>query len=233
MKKLVFLSILALLIYAGSAIAQNKIIDVSKIPATADKPEQFAPAGWKIEEAIKGDLNGDGKPDYAIKIVLDNSATPKDAPAPDNDRVLILTFGDGGKLKLVAVADNLLQCTDCGGALFGIGQAPADVSIEKGVLIISQEAGSREVSDTTYRFRFDEQPNMFILIGFDYAEHDRGNGDESTESTNYLTGKRITTLTRKGHTTTKTTVVKKMRYSLSEVNGTDMAGEAAHRLHLD
>jgi len=31
-------------------------------------------------------------------------------------------------------------------------EAPANVTIEKGVLIVEQEHGSREVTDTTYRF---------------------------------------------------------------------------------
>src|SRR5436309_2912804 len=42
-------------------------IDKSKIPTTAARTSGFVPAGWKMEEQITGDLNGDSKPDYVLK----------------------------------------------------------------------------------------------------------------------------------------------------------------------
>jgi len=74
---------------------------------------------------------------------------------------------------------------------------------------------------------------MFILIGFDYAGRDRGVGDVTTESTNYLTGKRITTVSKGKRETTKTTIVKKMRYSIEEVSAENFEAEATTRLGLD
>ena len=62
------------------------------------------------------------------------------------------------------------------------------MKIDKNVIVVEQDHGSREVSETTYRFRYDPASQHFILIGFDYAERDRVNGKNASESTNYLTG---------------------------------------------
>lgn len=231
MKTLAFaLFLTAVLCSAGAA--QEGTFDVSKLPDAADRVEQFVPKGWKLEATIKGDLNGDGTADYAIKLVEDKPVV-KDEPGPDRNRVLVLALAVGGKLRRAAVADKLLQCTTCGGAFYGVLEAPADVKIEKGVLIIDQESGSRDVTETTYRFRYDQQPSMFILIGFDYTDRDRATGGTWNESTNYLTGKRVTTIGKKGKTTTKTSIVQKMRYSISEINDKDLPAETTHRLGLD
>jgi hypothetical protein len=219
----------------ATAFAQDEkvTVDRSKIPASADSPNAFVPPGWKIEEKVSGDLNGDGKADLALKLIQDKPGNTQDQ-INERGRALIILFA-GGKAgyRLAAVTDTLLQCTGCGGAFYGIVDAPANVSIEKGVIVVSQDHGSREVTETTYRFRYDEQPAMFILIGFDYASRDRAAGGVWTESTNYLTGKRVTTVDKGKRRTTKTTVVAKNRMSIEEVDAEKLEGEATHRLGLD
>lgn len=210
-------------------------IDTSKIPTTADKAEAFVPAGWKIEEQIAGDVNADGKGDVILKLIQDKPATDKDGTMSERGRAMvILISGDGVKYRRGAVTDKLLQCATCGGAFYGVSDAPANVKIEKGVIIVEQDHGSRWVTDTTYRFRYDEQPGMFILIGFDYSSNDRAAGGSSTESTNYLTGKRITnTISKGGRSTAKTTVISKMRYSIEEIDSEKFDADATKRLGLD
>ncbi len=211
----------------------NPAIDRSAIPDSGDSVNDFVPKGWKLEADVKGDLNGDGIADHALKLVEDKPAE-SDGTMTDRNRALVLVFADkDGVLTKAAVTDKLLQCTSCGGAFYGVSDAPAEVTIEKGVLVVNQDHGSRWVTDVTFRFRFDEQPNMFILIGFDYAGRDRATGEVSTESTNYLTGKRITTIGKGKRETTKTTVVKKMRYSIEEVSAENFEAEATTRLGLD
>lgn len=206
-------------------------INIDAIANEGQKAGDFIPKGWKLEEKVSGDLNDDGVTDHALKLVEDKPST-EDAPA-DRNRALVIVFADkDGNLKRAAVSDKLLQCTSCGGAFYGVSDAPANVKIEKGVLIIDQDRGSRWVTETTYRFRYDEQPSMFILIGFDYTSRDRTNGDVASESTNYLTGKRITTTGKGKKTASKTTVVKKMRYSLEEVDADKFDEEATNRLGL-
>lgn len=215
-----------------SAQDERPRINVDAIASEGQKVGDFIPKGWKLEEKVSGDLNDDGVIDHALKLVEDIAST-EDAPA-DRNRALVIVFADkDGKLTRAAVSDKLLQCTSCGGAFYGVSDAPANVKIEKGVLIIDQDRGSRWVTETTYRFRYDEQPSMFILIGFDYTSRDRANGDVSSESTNYLTGKRITTTGKGKKTTPRTTVVQKMRYSLEEVDAEKFDEEATKRLGLN
>lgn len=229
------LSCAAVLIFAVmSAVAQDEAgtLDASQVPATADSAEGFVPDGWKIEEKITGDVNADGKPDMLLKLIEDKPKKEDEFVDRGRALVIIVTGADGSWQK-AAVASSLLQCTGCGGAFYGAVDAPANVSIEKGVIIVSQDHGSREVTETTFRFRFDEQPSMFILIGFDYNERDRGDGSVSTESTNYLTGKRVTTKGKGKRTTTKTTVVAKDRAAIEAVDYSKYEEEAMKRLGLD
>ncbi len=209
-------------------------IDVSKVPATAANAQGFVPRGWIIEEQIKGDVNGDGREDVLLKLVQDLPKTDPDGPGPDRARALVVVVktSEGG-WRNAAVADKLLQCTACGGAFYGVMDAPANVTIEKGVIVVNQDHGSREVTDTTYKFRYDEQPEKFILIGFDYATRDRATGSVWTESTNYITGKRITTVGKGKKTSKKTSQVAKMRSSIEEVDSEKLEGDATHRLGLD
>ena len=220
-----------LLSFTLSAIAQDGKIYVSNMPASGDRPAAFAPVGWKVEDTVKGDLSGDGKPDYAIKLVEDKPVK-QDEPS-DSERALVVAFSDGANLKRIAVATKLLQCTSCGGAFYGVMPAPADVSIEKGVLVIENEHGSRDVSRSTFRFRYDPGSGSFVLIGYDYTDNDRLTGAVTTESTNYLTGSRVTTLSKGKRTTTKRSKVSGSKIRLEDASGDDIEGAALHRLGLD
>lgn len=219
-------------ILTPAASLGQEAFDRNSVPATAAKVEGFVPKGWKIEEQVKGDVTADGVSDVLLKLIEDKPK--KEDEFVDRNRVLVIAVADGkGGFRNAAVADKLLQCTSCGGAFYGVVDAPANVSIEKGVIVVNQEHGSREVTDTTYRFRYDEQPGMFILIGFDYSSRDRAAGGIWSESTNYLTGKRVTTTSKGKKTTTKTTQVTKMRNSIDEVDYDKFESEATHRLGLD
>ncbi|MEQ1643637.1 MAG: hypothetical protein ABL959_09365 [Pyrinomonadaceae bacterium] len=213
------------------SIAQDTPVnfDRDSVPATAPKVEGFVPKGWKIEEQIKGDVNADGVSDVLVKLIEDKPK--KEDEFVDRSRVLVIAVADGkGGFRNAAIADKLLQCTGCGGAFYGVMDAPANVSIEKGVIVVSQDHGSRWVSEISFRFRFDEQPQMFILIGFDYSTRDRAEASVVSESINYLTGKRIAT-NSKGKMTT-TTVAKK-RSSIEEVDSEEFESAAAKRLGVD
>ena len=208
-------------------------IDKESVSKAGEKVADFVPKGWMIEDQINGDVNDDGIADHLLKLVED-AKSPSGDTYVERSRALVILFADkDGHLRNAAVADKLLQCTSCGGAFYGTGDAPSDVKIEKGVIIVNQDHGSRNVTETTYRFRYDEQPGMFILIGFDYSSRDRAAGGSSTESTNYLTGKRITTTSKGKKTTSKTTQVTKMSDSIEEVDSDKFEEEATKRLGLD
>lgn len=179
------------------------VIDKTKIPAEGADVKNFAPSGWKIEEQLAGDLNGDGSSDYVVKLVEDKPEKTSDDVATERARALVVLLQRGDKLSRAAVADKLLQCTRCGGAFYGVVESPAEVKIENGVIVVGQDHGSRELTNMTFRFRYDAATKQFILIGFDYAVADRATANTVSESTNYLTGARITTR-GKGNRDTKT-----------------------------
>lgn len=239
-KKLFLLALvsfaMAFVLMPQAAVAQDEDertpFDAESVAANGKSVKDFAPAGWVVEEQVKGDVTGDGVGDIVIKLIEDKPK--KEDEMVDRNRVLVIVQGDGkGGFTKLSVADKVLQCTSCGGAFYGVMDAPANVTIEKGVIVINQDHGSRSVTDTTLRFRFDQQPNMFILIGYDYATRDRATGEVWLESTNYLTGKRITETGKGKRAAKKTTTVEKMRYSIEEVDHQQMESEATTRLGLD
>jgi hypothetical protein len=209
------------------------LINKSLIPAQAGAIDSFVPKGWKIEEQITGDLNGDGLPDYALKLIEDKPAKDKDDAPIDSQRALVVVLQNkNGKLSRAAVADKLLQCPNCGGAFYGVGEAPANVKIEKGAIVVDQDRGSRWVSELTYRFRYEPETEKFLLIGFDYASRDRAAGGGATESTNYLTGLRIAKHLGKKETTARTQIPKTKTY-IEDVDNDQFDEDATRRLHLD
>src|SRR6266536_2387104 len=97
----VYVSLLAL---SPLCVAQDGTpIDKSRIPVKADSTGKFVPPGWKIEEQVAGDLNGDTVPDYALKLVEDKPATDKEGIATERQRALVVVFQTGGKLVRAAV----------------------------------------------------------------------------------------------------------------------------------
>lgn len=229
MKKLMFLlSLVALL--GTFAFAQGDAFDVSKLPATATDPNAFAQKGWKVEEVVKGDLNGDGKADAAIKLA---QIDKEREGGIGGDRALVVVFDEGGKWTRVAASSSILQCVDCGGAFYGVMPAPADVKIEKGVIIIENEHGSRNVDASTFKFRYDKASGRFVLIGYDFADNDRATGQWLSESTNYLTNVRITKSGKGKRTSTKRAVIKPTTVYLEDASQDDLEGEALHRNGLD
>ena len=140
---------------AAQADDQSRL-DPNLVVETASSAQGFAPKGWKVEEAVKGDLNQDGKVDLAVKLIQDLVST--EDQRTERGRALVIAFKSEDGYRRAAVNNALLQCSTCGGAFYGVMDAPANVSIEKGVLTVSQEHGSREVTETTYKFRYDEQP---------------------------------------------------------------------------
>ena len=89
------------------------------------------------------------------------------------------------------------------------------------------------MTDTTYRFRFDSATQRFVLIGFDLSDVDRLTASGVTESTNYLTGFRITTRGKGNRDTKMRTVVPKTTIYLDDASAADLEGAALKRLHLD
>ncbi len=207
------IAVSALILFSSSVFAQEEagVLDPSRVVAEGRTTKEFAPSGWKIEDQVSGDLNGDSLPDFALTLVEDKAAKNSEGDPTERGRALVIVLATSdGKLRRAGVAEALLQCTRCGGAFYGVVEAPADVKIEKNSIVVNQEHGSREVSNITFRFRYDAATQRFILIGFDYSTVDRLNANAVSESINYLTGARVVTRGKgRRDITTKSTVPKK------------------------
>jgi hypothetical protein len=220
--------ILFVLSLSSWCVAQDDRTTIKKslVPWAGTDTRNFIPQGWKLEEQKSADLDGDGNADYVLKLIEDKPAKTSDDVVNDRARALVVVLSDAsGKLTRVAVADKLLQCTGCGGAFYGVMEAPAEVEVDaKGVITVSQDHGSREVSNTTYKFRYDPAVKRFVLIGFDYVENDRATAKVVSESTNYLTGVR--------KTNNRTAAITKTKIFLDDVDYEKFEEAAVKRLGL-
>jgi hypothetical protein len=208
------------------------VIDKSRIPLKAKSVGDFVPPGWKLEEQVAGDLNNDSSPDYALKLVEDKPAKNDDDTASERQRALVIVLNKEGKLSRAAVADKLLQCTRCGGAFYGVMESPANVKIDKGVLTVEQDHGSREVTDLTYRFRYEPGSDRFALIGFDIRSNDRLTAEAVTESTNYLTGVRVTYRGKRKSNQTPRKIGSAKKIYIEQVDNEAFEEAAAKRLGM-
>ncbi|MGQ0761440.1 MAG: hypothetical protein ACT4OT_05415 [Acidobacteriota bacterium] len=229
------LAVLILLVCGITTFAQDEAgtIDVSRIPAHAKDAASFVPAGWKIEEQVAGDLNGDSLPDYVLKLVEDKPAKDADDMPTERGRALVIALAaTDGIFKRAGVADKLLQCTRCGGAFYGVVETPAGVTIEKGVVVVEQDHGSRNLTNTTYKFRFEPATQRFRLIGFELADADRLTAQVVSESSNYLTNSRVITRS-KGNRDLKTkSRLSRHKFYLEDVSSEEFEMAAYKRLGL-
>jgi len=98
------------------------------------------------------------------------------------------------------------------------------------VLVVDQDHGSRNLTNTTYRFRYDAASQQFILIGFDYADADRATANVNSESTNYLTGVRITTRGKGNRDVKSRSIIPVKKISIETVDSEKYEEAAAKRL---
>ena len=179
---------------------ERRFLDPKLVPAEGRAARDFVPKGWKVEGdegETAGDLNRDGVPDKVLRLVEDLPVERKDGTYNTRYRALVVLFGQpGGGFRRAAVATKLLGCTLCAGALGDPEGGNVLLDIKNGVLNVHQLSGSREATDLTQRFRYDDASGRFLLIGQDVETYDRLEGGGTSESTNYLTGVRVTKKTK-------------------------------------
>src|SRR6185503_1137389 len=94
--------------------------------------------------------------------------------------------------SFAAATTRLLLCSTCAGMLGDpAGGGNIQINIQRNVIVISQQSGSRFAYDQTLRFRYDSATKRFLLIGEDFENRDRATGTTVKESTNHLTGLKI------------------------------------------
>ena len=202
----------ALALSAPTVYAQDAApLAITSVPQRAKSAEAFAPRGWKTEKIVRGDLNRDGRADAAIVLVEARAAHVEDGVPMGRRRALIIAFNRRSGWKRVGFGNQLLLGTRDGGAFYGVTDAPVEVSIQKGVVIVGMEFGSREVTTTTHRLRWEPKRHAVYVIGADAATRDRLTGGGQITSVNYGTGIRRVTIYKTGTDNGKTVNSKSAR----------------------
>ena len=168
-----------------------------RLPATAATLQAFVTTGWQIEHQLEGDLNKDAVPDAALVLIEAMPANADKDNPPERQRALLALFKTAdGKWSRAGVAPKLLLCTRCGGAFYGGSETPVQAEISKGVIVVHQEYGSRNLTNQTWRLRYDAVTKQFGLIGLDITDFDRNTGLSLQESSNFLAGVKTVTKTQ-------------------------------------
>ncbi|WP_271253159.1 hypothetical protein [Pseudanabaena sp. Chao 1811] len=142
------------------------------------------PDGWIVEQQTLGDLNGDGQSDMILKLIQSGTNA-------DRMRSLQVLLSTPSGWQKLAFATKLLLCASCGGAMGTDNGSHIRVEINDGILVVKQLRGSREAMQIIHRFWIDRNSQELVCIGEDINPYDRANGNQVTDSRNFLTGKRL------------------------------------------
>lgn len=162
------------------------------IPASARSAAGFAPAGWKVEQAIKGDLNRDGRPDLAVILRgVDPDCVVKTegvaSSIDTNPRVLLVAFAGRSGFELRSANAAVIPRMD--DPAMDDPLTPDAFAIRAGVLRLGltywRSMGGWTSFSSTLSFRWDGR--RLALIGFDRETLRRNSGETETLSVNFLT----------------------------------------------
>ncbi len=152
----------------------------------------FIPNDWILLDSAQGDLNKDNHKDLALIVQYKDSVTIMNS---DNDTVetqprilIILLYNQAtNQYQLVEKSNSFILSHDNP----NMEEPYQDISINNGVLKIDfnifMNMGGWGMSNYFYKFRF--QDKDFILIGADYNYVNRGSGETTDRSYNFLTKK--------------------------------------------
>lgn len=179
------------LLYVVTA-GQNRLLRNWWLEQKSPKPTEsviasyqgLIPDRWIVEQKTLGDLNGDGRPDMVLKLIQSGT----DA---DRKRALQVLLSTPSGWQKLAFANKLLLCASCGGLLGTENGSHIRVEINDGILVVDQLRGSREAMRIIHRFWIDRNSQELVCIGEDINPYDRANGNQVTDSRNFLTGKRL------------------------------------------
>lgn len=187
-----------LLLTALTASAQELRIppvDYPVLPARATTAEGFLPSGWRIEEQLSGDLNGDKRDDLVLVLRQQDPRNIVEhdgfgiSPLDSNPRMLAIAFaGPAGGYTLAAQNHTLITRHETPN-LSDVFEDGPGVSIVRGTLrttlFFFSNAGSWSTGSASFTFRW--QDGAFALIGYDNSSLMRNSGHTESLSINYAT----------------------------------------------
>ncbi|ROP77045.1 hypothetical protein EDF74_2706 [Stenotrophomonas rhizophila] len=187
----------ALLLTALPAFAQELRIppvDYPVLPAHATRAEGFVPSGWRIEQQLRGDLNGDKREDLVLVLRQQDPRNIVEhdgfgiSPLDSNPRMLAIAWATPDGYSLAAQNHTLITRHEAPN-LSDVFEEGAGVSIVRGTLqttlFFFSNAGSWSTGSASYTFRW--QAGAFALIGYDRSSMMRNSGQTESLSINYST----------------------------------------------
>lgn len=170
-------------------------VDYPRIVRTAAAPLAFVPTGWKQVQLAKGDLNRDGRSDFAMVVRMDSAANriaPSWSPETTYDTnpwMLIAAFRKGSGYELALADHRLIPRHENPNADDEFDEITIANGTLKVVMHLFLSAGGWQMGGSAYTFRW--QDDGFKLIGFDRDSVMRNSGETKEVSVNYLTGKAL------------------------------------------
>jgi hypothetical protein len=207
---------------AGTATASKPVPPINgdlrtfpTVRAQAAKAEDFAPAGWTVHSTTTGDLNGDGQDDL-VAVLRESERTVSTHPTSQGSvqrQMLVLAFKDPADqaFHLVQQDSSLWPPFD----EMSPHQGQPGIGIAKGSLLMTFEDGLQYGRDfgghytgfkAIYQFRY--QQNAFRLIGVELDSTKDYDGISRHMSVNMLSGKKLTTVSKRKRETQKETFAK-------------------------
>jgi hypothetical protein len=172
-------------------LSEPVTLDDATIPEKGSSPADFVPEGWVLEGTASGLLDADDRADVAIWMVQKRPPAVSEDERSERQRALMILLRKPDGLVRVGLGTKLLQCTACGGAFYGVMDAPVEVKIENRELVVSQDAGSRDVTSQEFRFRWDAAIDGFVLARETTGTRDRVEGTYSETQITWSGTKRI------------------------------------------
>lgn len=180
--------------WAPAVVAQTP-----RLARTAASAEAFAPAGWRVEQAVIGDISRDGVPDLVFVLRKTDPANiiQRDhfEPSDINPRILALALGDADGFTLAVQDDKIIPGRTADGLNM---DDPFDegLSIHNGSAVLTLQlfmsAGGADMG--SFKFRLRHQDGAMRLIGYDLNMVQRMTGATTAISVNFL-NRRMTVAT--------------------------------------
>jgi hypothetical protein len=169
-------------------------VEASDVPEQAKTLSEFVPPGWKLAQEVRGDLDATGAPDAALVLVRLPLAEGAE-PLPDDDlyrdRVLLVVLASPtGDYRRVGFSNEILACTQCGGAFWATLEMPVELDIENREIRITQEYGSRVVTTIEIHLRYAADAARVVLARRIDQDRDRLTGHVTTVDVDYERGVR-------------------------------------------